>query len=307
MTEELTLLLSIAAAQGGVITRRQARERGCSEAEIDRWIAKGYLRALWRGILTFNSEPPEAEGRHRELAIAVSVVYAGRLVVSHHSALVVAGLPTYGVDLATVRLTRLNKGDSLLSPPVRITRSSAPVPTYECEGARVIGEAAAIVQVAADYGIEAAVVPGDAALHRESITRDELMDAVALLRRGSNQTRARQAIGSMDGSAESPGESLLRLLVRRAGIDVEPQFLVEDDERVIARADFRIGGTNVLIEFDGKLKYGSREALFAEKRREDALRDRGWRVVRVVWDELKDPVRLIARIRSALQEEAKRA
>jgi len=47
-------------------------------------------------------------------------------------------------------------------------------------------------------------------------------------------------------------------------------------------------------EFDGKIKYGRLvrpgqapgDAVFTEKRREDALRDHGLEVVRWVWDEL---------------------
>jgi hypothetical protein len=47
-------------------------------------------------------------------------------------------------------------------------------------------------------------------------------------------------------------------------------------------------------EFDGKAKYGellkpgqtSREAMIAEKQREDLLRDLGWQVVRWMWSDL---------------------
>jgi hypothetical protein len=44
------------------------------------------------------------------------------------------------------------------------------------------------------------------------------------------------------------------------------------------RADFRVVGTRVLVEFDGAVKYadGRRATLFEEKRREDALRREGW-------------------------------
>ena len=47
-------------------------------------------------------------------------------------------------------------------------------------------------------------------------------------------------------------------------------------------------------EFDGKIKYGRmlksgqaiEDVLFAEKRREDALRDLGWQIVRWLWADL---------------------
>lgn len=254
-----SLLLSIATTQNGIVTRKQARDAGCTESELDCWILKGCLRPLWRGILTFLPEPDDEAGRHRELALAVATVYGERVVVSHHSALVVAGLPTYGVNLDVVRLTRLNKGDSLLSPPVRISRSSIQLPTYEIAGARVVTLPTAIAQVAAECGIEAGVVAADAALHRELVTAAELDEAIDGLGRGTNLGRARQAVGLADGSSESPGESLLRLIATKAGIGLTPQFEVTDRAgTIVGRADFRIDGTTTLVEFDGKLSTPTR-------------------------------------------------
>ncbi|HYO19519.1 MAG TPA: hypothetical protein VES02_12730 [Dermatophilaceae bacterium] len=46
------------------------------------------------------------------------------------------------------------------------------------------------------------------------------------------------------------------------------------------------------MEFDGKVKYGGadgRDALFREKRREDALRSLGYQVARLTWRDLQDP------------------
>jgi len=56
----------------------------------------------------------------------------------------------------------------------------------------------------------------------------------------------------------------------------------------------RVAGTAHRGEFDGRIKYGrllrpgqdAGDAVFAEKVREDAIRDTGLRVVRWVWHEL---------------------
>lgn len=295
-----SLLLSIATTQNGILTRKQAREAGCAESELGRWIRKGHLRTLWRGILTFLPEPDDDAGRHRELALAVATVYGDRVVVSHHSALVVAGLPTYGVNLDVVRLTRLNKGDSLLSPPVRISRSSVQLATYEVAGARVVTTATALAQVGAECGIEACVVAADAALHRGLVTTGELTQAIEGLGRGANLGRARQAVALTDGLSESPGESLLRLIATKAGVGLTPQFEVTDQAgRFVGRADFRVDGTTTLVEFDGKVKYADQDALFAEKRREDSLRALGWEVIRFVWADLAAPRSVVARLKGA--------
>jgi very-short-patch-repair endonuclease len=63
----------------------------------------------------------------------------------------------------------------------------------------------------------------------------------------------------------------------------------------------QIKGTNVLVEFDGALKYADDpRALFREKRREDRLRRLGYVVIRVTWADLEAPGRLIALAREAL-------
>jgi very-short-patch-repair endonuclease len=89
--------------------------------------------------------------------------------------------------------------------------------------------------------------------------------------------------------------------MRLVGFDVEPQVEVVAEGRTY-RADFRIVGTRVLVEFDGAVKYGTdRRVLFEEKRREDALRRQGWVVVRIVWDELEDPHLIRRRIVDAVR------
>jgi hypothetical protein len=65
----------------------------------------------------------------------------------------------------------------------------------------------------------------------------------------------------------------------------------------------------VVGEFDGRVKYGRLlrpgqgpgDAVFEEKRREDAIRDEGWGVVRWTWGDLVVPERLDQRVRRALQ------
>lgn len=91
-------------------------------------------------------------------------------------------------------------------------------------------------------------------------------------------------------------------MIRGMGLELEPQFEVEAEGRRF-RADFRIKGTRVLLEFDGRVKYadGDGRVLFDEKQREDALRRAGWIVVRVIWAEFLDPARLRRRVRDALR------
>jgi hypothetical protein len=49
------------------------------------------------------------------------------------------------------------------------------------------------------------------------------------------------------------------------------------------------------------------DAVFAEKRREDAIRDEGWGVVRWVWTDLARPERFTGRVRRGQERSTARA
>jgi very-short-patch-repair endonuclease len=87
------------------------------------------------------------------------------------------------------------------------------------------------------------------------------------------------------------------------GHEVDPQVEVAA-EGWRFRADVRIRGTRVLVEFDGRVTYADRDALFEEKQREDALRRAGWVVVRLVWADLGRPELVRRRVLDALRAAA---
>ena len=82
----------------------------------------------------------------------------------------------------------------------------------------------------------------------------------------------------------------------------------------VARTDFAWEEQRVIGEFDGRVKYGRLlrpgqdpgDIVFEEKRREDAIRDLGWGVVRWTWADLDAPQQLEARVRRALDRGAGR-
>lgn len=81
-----------------------------------------------------------------------------------------------------------------------------------------------------------------------------------------------------------------------------PTHAVPDESgRAFAHADLRVRGSRALLEFDGGIKYEGaqgRQALVAEKNREDSIRRQGWGLDRVVWPDLDDIPALAVRIRS---------
>ena len=167
---------------------------------------------------------------------------------------------------------------------------------------RALSPALGCVLVAAANGVEAGVVPMDAALHRGLCAPADLQAALAHPGARYGGSSARAAVNSADGLSESPGESRTRLLLSALGVEVRAQVELRDAEGLIGRVDFLVG-ERVVVEFDGAVKYegaDGREALLREKRREERLRDAGFRVVRVTWGELARPAALLARVRAAL-------
>ena len=103
---------------------------------------------------------------------------------------------------------------------------------------------------------------------------------------------ARAALDLADGLAESPGESRLRVLLTRLGIEFVAQHWVRTSAGRHYRVDFYLPALGVVLEYDGRVKYAGdnagldggrsgQESLIAEKRREDDLRLDGFGVGRV--------------------------
>ncbi|HJV13423.1 MAG TPA: hypothetical protein VJ625_05980 [Propionibacteriaceae bacterium] len=146
--------------------------------------------------------------------------------------------------------------------------------------------------------IEQAVAAGDRAL-AYGLVPAVLEDCVAQMTRWPGTRQARRAIALLDPRSESPGESVSRVRLHQEGLPApEPQQDIHDEERrLVALVDFSWKQQRTIGEFDGKIKYGRllkpgqsiEDVVFAEKVREDALRDLGWQIVRWLWADLYRP------------------
>jgi very-short-patch-repair endonuclease len=154
------------------------------------------------------------------------------------------------------------------------------------------------------------LVVADHLLAGELTTQPRLAAAVGALAGQRGVTRARAALPWCDGRHESPGETLTAHVLRGLRYDVTPQHEVGRREHPgrVFYADFLIDGTNVLVEFDGKVKYDpeanpeAARANFQEKLREDELRRLGYVVVRLTRADLARPALVRARIEAAIRD-----
>jgi len=307
-------------ARGGVFSTADAERVGMDSNALRRLVRDGACTRLTRGwFAPLVDGPLDARRRHVLTARALGRQLGDRAAVSHHSRVIMAGLPTYAVDLTTVHLTsvldRLRSTDdgTLVRRNVTVRRPGVVVhepltglriPTDVPAGAgrvAMLPLSVALVQTGLLAGPEAFLVSADAAARAGVVSRERLAEAVGSFTGHPGVGPIRAVAGWVETRHESPGESRTAHLLRTLGFDVEPQVELVVEGRVY-RPDFRIRGTRVLVEFDGAVKYadGRRETLFEEKRREDALRRAGWVVVRVVWEDLRRPALVMARLHAAL-------
>jgi G:T-mismatch repair DNA endonuclease (very short patch repair protein) len=147
-----------------------------------------------------------------------------------------------------------------------------------------------------------AVVSLDRLVRAGMVRLDDVRDAVAQLPRCRGSAQAREVARLADGTAESPQETRLRLLLGRAGLpSPRPQFRVFDDDGFVARVDFAYPELRLAIEYDG-LWHAEQSAFFADRRRLNRLAAAGWLVVHVTVGDLRDPEGLAGRIRRLLAQ-----
>jgi len=156
--------------------------------------------------------------------------------------------------------------------------------------------------VAAAHPVETSVPVLDELLHRGIVERTQLR-AFADGRRGHpGAARARAAIESADGRAESPPESRLRLLLERAGLTPVPQVRIRDRAgRVVARTDLGFPEERVGVEYDGA--HHAEPGQFTRDRvRLNAIQEAGWRIVFVTAADLRNLDGAVRRVREALAQ-----
>lgn len=123
-------------------------------------------------------------------------------------------------------------------------------------------------------------------------------------------TTLREVAPLVDGRAESPAESVLRLRCLQVGeAPFEPQVPVYEDGVEIARLDLANRDLRLAIEYDGVEWHSSPDQQAHDRARREYLgRVHGWTFVVVVCEDLfgRDQVLLEARIRQAVLDARRR-
>ncbi len=121
--------------------------------------------------------------------------------------------------------------------------------------------------------------------------------------RGRAKTRLSSALVLADGRAESALETVIRLLLVRAGLapEVLQLRLFDRDGRCYARLDLAWPSRMLAVEADGREYHDRPEALYRDRQRQNALELARWTVLRFTWDDVfRRPEWVIQQVADAL-------
>jgi hypothetical protein len=264
---------------------------GQDDRVLSRACERGALERISPGAYVPREEWDSLDPRRRQLLRALAVQGTRRrtgLVLSHESAALVWGLPTWGWP----------RGPSeFVVPPGSAARSTSRVrirsaPTeadqvLDVEGRAVTSFVRTVADLLYTRPRDQGVVLVDHLLRERRMERDELIELAASRPAARNRRRAAWVAAFGDEGGASPGESVSRLVAHDAGF-VAPVLQKEFRDRagLIGYADFFFPDPDdpergTIGEFDGDVKYLSavhrhgrspEEVVRDEKRREDRLR-----------------------------------
>lgn len=307
--------LRIITATEGFFTRREAKNAGYADREITRIVRDGAWHRIRRGAYVFADEwkALDAVGRHRVRARAVQRSLGSKIALSHVSGLVAHGIDLWGVDLARVHVTRLDGAGRPLEGDV--VHHLGVVRDDEIEtrdGLRTLPAVRCALEACLQASDEVAQCLLDAGLRAEAFTKEELEAEYERMDQWPFSHPLGAAVAHADSRSGSIGESRCLWLFRAGGLP-RPELQVpvhRADGSLVGIVDWAWPQFRLFGEFDGRVKYGKHlrpgqtpgDAVFAEKRREDEIREiTDYGFVRVTWVDLDNPRQMLARVDSRMR------
>ncbi|WP_395694684.1 type IV toxin-antitoxin system AbiEi family antitoxin domain-containing protein [Nocardioides sp.] len=303
--------LRVIAHEQGFFTRRQAASAGYDDRAVARMVRSGVWTRFRRGYFCFSDVwgTLDAVGRHWVRARAVVDSLGDAVVLSHVSGAVAHGIEVWGVPLDRVHVTRLDGGAGRVEGDV-VHHEGICLEADVVEagaGVRATSSVRSVLETASRASTEAAFCLLEMGLHHGRFTQGELCRMHHRLGVWPGMQHLHVPVRMATGRSESIGEARGYWLFRTAHVPAPVQQLEVRDERGVLLGTCDWGWPDLLTlgEFDGRLKYGRilkpgqdpGEVVFAEKQREDALREAtGFRMLRLVWSDLDHPATTVRRL-----------
>lgn len=288
----------VASRQAGVFTRGQARSAGWSAYQVRHRIGDGTWTALPGRGLVASGTPLEP------LTLAwATYLSAPDGVVSHATAAGVHGfpVPTAAVDGRVGHVITLDRNE--VRGVARHLLRLSPGETCRVDGLPVTSRRRTAIDCLAGADRDGALHLWAWLASRRVLTRSQLAEDVRA-RLGCAGTPQLLRILALTGTgAASVAELGLHRLLRSAGLTgwAANVTVRARSGRVIAVVDVLFARQRLVIEVDGYAAHAGRSAFVQDRRRQNALVNAGYRVLRVTWSDLRDrPHEVIAEIEVAL-------
>ena len=280
----------------GVVTAAELRMAGLTQAKIQLLVRRRVLGPVCRGAYADAARAArlieDDPARERLLLVAAAVAMAGcGAVASHEDAAIVHGLalldrPKVGVNSVSIPVSlargrRRRPGihvHTAALPPGHLTvRNAIPVTTV----------ARTVIDLARTLPFRSGVVVADSALHGFQTYKAELEAVVRDCSRWPGIARARQVVEFGDALAESPFESIARVVFRDRGLPLPLlQVWILAPDHPIGRVDFLWDEHRTIAEADGAIKYADPDRARRQLKRDAELRRAGYEVVHFTWRDL---------------------
>ncbi len=283
---------------------------GWNTRQLRQAVGRGELTRMVRGVYGTGGELTGAAA-HVARCRAILLRKGTSVVLSHHSAAIVHGLPVQEDDPPLVHLT--------VPPPTRGRRRSGyhihvaaldAEDVVERQGLQVTSLARTAADLARSVSFAWGVIGADAALHR-GVGREELAALAEHGARLAGAERLRSVAAFADGRAESPLESASRVTMARAGLPApELQVVLSGESGWVATSDFGWAEYGVVGEADGAGKFAVRpagdsapqKAAMATLARDELIRQAGWWPSHWGWSVGWDVHRLGEQLRGAFRQ-----
>lgn len=301
-------LLLRAQVQEGLVSTRQARSAGLTDAQLHRLVRSRRWRRVVRGVYD-TGEPgildlDAYDRRRRRAAVLGPLAYPGSITTG------VAALVLHGVQGApttvTPEVTMPDRTARTGSDAVRVRRVTTDG-YVEVYGLRCATVTDALAQAVPTVDRRHAVALMDSARRQRSINPGDFARAARLDRRRPGGLRRRAWWQASSRWAESPAETWARLTCADRGVPPDVLQLPVDDGtgRQVARVDLAWllpDGGALLVEIDGRDVHDLPEAVLKDRDRQNRLAGRRSLVLRFTGREAWDGT-VAARVAAVLEAE----
>lgn len=298
----------LGASSLGIWTRADALVL-LSPAQVDGFVRRGDWQVVWRGVYADAGHVLDVEQRALAAVLAAGGDVAERSGDSPPPLLAVAAGRTAARvwriplvddhdpatdawehlldDVAVRRHVNARQHAGRTLRPRELSLQPDDVVRHE-SGLWLTGPLRTLVDCADLLEPDALVCALDDVLHRELVTADELEAAVAVRRGDRSAPALRTAVSLSDGRAESPSETLARLILKPALPDLVPQVeLYDETGGLLARFDLGDERVRLAVEADGRRGHAGEEMVAKDRRRDWRSSQRGWWTERATWYDVR--------------------